>query len=1292
MDVPGRDQPSAEAALAEAARRAIRRHEHLGCLALLYSACSSPSTMSRLPSASLLLAQAMAGRAEGDQPVAGADLPGWMNAVRARVPVLADYEELVPLSPGVLVHVLWDRVMWPIHPGRSQDPEQIIDQVRRYAQVADGRLVARLGFGIDDIAFIALQCMAQQFHYLGSIWAATELAPAGNGVVGLAELDTSRRYIDHLLAAQRVDGVPEWLRDNADPERIGRLARAVDWCVRDAEDLVHGNWLLDGALVIRTDAGLLPAPAGLALDGLQVTAERLMALARELPRAADEEPLADLLKAEAEFRFSESARGLPTNVVGPIQTGRSGRLTCVLCPAARRLYAVQVVAGTDPQTTAREVDRAKRRLRWVQPGAVVTVEAEPEAIAAITSVDSPLQPAAARDVRVAADAVVRRIVLVDGPWKPRPESRHGAVVLGLDDWCRMAAGIMDDYEEFWAFLDEVDELPGPRRVYGARAADLWDAFRRDGVLGHAGTDSEDDPIGPAARWAVRGGTDGHELVLRRLGFPGLREWPFASSLINGCVTVGAITPYGHVTVSVEPSLAIQINGDSVDERSWMMILENAIRGGLTLLAEAVDGVRADAWRAWNAAIPQPMRVTFLSLPRLAGDGIKLAASSDDEMVIGFVIPKLQHADPASVHRQIGEALWCRLIGAFAAATAAGSGNQVINVLSEVETNLAARSAGEAFLAGWASLHTTSMFVRTDGPVHSPPTGIAARVSEAGKARALRDVISRAAGSAAAASVDLTNAADVREQVMIPAATDLLQERIAAFDSASILPIAATAIERVWADRTRADQDRILRQAVGWDELPDRDTTTSNNIVTVRVADLLAEAILGAAPGGEQRMDHRDWGILLNLGAVLLELASAQAHLDAGVRNDTAADDPSGRSVPFQAAQFATDMRRHHDRRIAADLLSPPDQPATAEPDDAETWPYTSWTAVMTEWRDTAHTGSPRWQTATAALAADHALHAELGTGCDEIIAVLAVAGAWPTTNEIATVSVTALTERVCKWSGLDPAEVRRAIGLLTLTPDAVRQNGLSIGRIEDRGARLAVRPLLPDLATTDTVIVMPRRVSIAARLIVAYINAARPPWPGMTDTIKRAFAEWARQQQRLFEFAGEEAAAGPGRRVIRNLKPEKAARRGIQITGEIDLLVIDTARERVWVIEAKAGNVAIDANRILHDIIDFHGVPPSNHPRWTNYRQPRGKNYIAKLLTKTTEINDRIEKLLASEGIPFDQGPWQVIALMLTPTPVPAAYVPAPQVPFATLDALPGVLDLAQPPAPGPIDSSSRDK
>lgn len=51
-----------------------------------------------------------------------------------------------------------------------------------------------------------------------------------------------------------------------------------------------------------------------------------------------------------------------------------------------------------------------------------------------------------------------------------------------------------------------------------------------------------------------------------------------------------------------------------------------------------------------------------------------------------------------------------------------------------------------------------------------------------------------------------------------------------------------------------------------------------------------------------------------------------------------------------------------------------------------------------------------------------------------------------------------------------------------------------------------------------------------------------------------------------------------------------------------------------------------------------------------------------------------------------------MIALMLTPTPVPAAYVPAPRVAFATLDTLPAALNFDLPPAPGPIDPSSRDK
>ena len=153
--------------------------------------------------------------------------------------------------------------------------------------------------------------------------------------------------------------------------------------------------------------------------------------------------------------------------------------------------------------------------------------------------------------------------------------------------------------------------------------------------------------------------------------------------------------------------------------------------------------------------------------------------------------------------------------------------------------------------------------------------------------------------------------------------------------------------------------------------------------------------------------------------------------------------------------------------------------------------------------------------------------------------------------------------------------------------------------------------------------------------------------------------------------------------VIRSLKPHKAERHGLQISGEIDLLVIDQPRRRIWVVEAKAGNVALDPDQLLHDIIDFHGVPASSHPRWTTYRAKR-KAYIPTLLTKTSEIQQQTDQLLSMSGVPADSGPWTVLPLMLTPSPVPAAYVPEPQVPFATLDSLATVLDLPLPPDPGP--------
>jgi hypothetical protein len=141
---------------------------------------------------------------------------------------------------------------------------------------------------------------------------------------------------------------------------------------------------------------------------------------------------------------------------------------------------------------------------------------------------------------------------------------------------------------------------------------------------------------------------------------------------------------------------------------------------------------------------------------------------------------------------------------------------------------------------------------------------------------------------------------------------------------------------------------------------------------------------------------------------------------------------------------------------------------------------------------------------------------------------------------------------------------------------------------------------------------------------------------------------------------------------------------GIAIPGEIDLITIDLERRRVFVIEAKAGHVATDIERVLYDIIDYHGVPDSGHERWQGFRPQRGTPYLPKLAAKANAIKDQLDALLRVYNVDTEATGWAVIEMVVTPAPVPAAYVPDPRVPFVTIDSLSRFLGDPAMPRPGP--------
>jgi hypothetical protein len=377
--------------------------------------------------------------------------------------------------------------------------------------------------------------------------------------------------------------------------------------------------------------------------------------------------------------------------------------------------AVQVAVGTSERETAREADRARRRLAAVKVGHLLTVDvaiANGDLWASLVGSDSPLisgeEPGTAL---IAAGTVIRRVVVVDGPWTAPDKIRPGTLFMTLDEWRQVTTTAGGDHEEFWAFLDELAELPGLRMIEGATPLGLWEAFQREGVLFDRSMALSQPGTDFTNRWKSRAAHDPYETVLRRVGLPGLFDWPFTGTAVEGCLIAGQATPYEHVVISADPPLAFVVNADTAAERLWTHTLGDMILAGLTGLATAAIGDLAAGWEAWIGAIPDPIRIVFHALPPTAEQEVKLVATNGITVALGYLPVSCVTATPLRVHQQLGEALWCLLVGTLAARGQPAAGSHVVNAATAAAGRDDIRQAGEAFQRAWANLPLTATFLR-----------------------------------------------------------------------------------------------------------------------------------------------------------------------------------------------------------------------------------------------------------------------------------------------------------------------------------------------------------------------------------------------------------------------------------------------------------------------------------------------------------------------------------------------------------------------------------------------------
>jgi len=293
-------------------------------------------------------------------------------------------------------------------------------------------------------------------------------------------------------------------------------------------------------------------------------------------------------------------------------------------------------------------------------------------------------------------------------------------------------------------------------------------------------------------------------------------------------------------------------------------------------------------------------------------------------------------------------------------------------------------------------------------------------------------------------------------------------------------------------------------------------------------------------------------------------------------------------------------------------------------------------------------------------AVETAMVAELGTGITAISAVLAdLTSRIPDPDGILRLDLARTLHDIADWATTVPrSHIAAAVTLLTLPPGIA----LDWWRLEKRAHRLVTRPLLPD---SGMLLTTPHLLQTTRALWAGYLGQGRLPWPGVSNQLRD-------KVNLLATRGGDDFECGVAN-IISSLRwPHRAGipfeeltDRGLAVHGEIDALVADVTRRRIWLIEAKAGIVPHAVDAIYTEVQRYH--------------KPDG--YLDRVLRNAAALQAAPATAAGLIGLTGDQ--WQVVPLMVTRHVSPAAFVADPRLAFTVLDDIAAVLNAAEIPRAG---------
>jgi hypothetical protein len=190
------------------------------------------------------------------------------------------------------------------------------------------------------------------------------------------------------------------------------------------------------------------------------------------------------------------------------------------------------------------------------------------------------------------------------------------------------------------------------------------------------------------------------------------------------------------------------------------------------------------------------------------------------------------------------------------------------------------------------------------------------------------------------------------------------------------------------------------------------------------------------------------------------------------------------------------------------------------------------------------------------------------------------------------------------------------------------------------------------------------------------MSEGRLPWhpSEIPEQVRNAFNDYRRVVTRGVERVAEQVAADLQMPYKANIHENEAAEFGLHLPGEVDLLIADADRSRIWVCEVKDVSAGFSPRTIRSRIGKFLD----------------NEDYIGKLLARSTAIEqspDAAARLLAA---PEALKPWRVISLMITRNVEIAAFLDEVPVAFTVVDDLAATLQSDSDPKTGQTPVGSR--